>query len=532
MLKTLLKKQMEEIFRSFFYDAKKNKARSKGAVVASILLFSIFLVGMLGGMFTFLSVSLCQPLVSAQVGWLYFSILGGIAVTLGAFGSVFNTYASLYLAQDNDLLLSMPIPTNQIMTARLLSVYLMGAMYSCLVMLPAILVYWIVAPVTFLSILGSILLMLLVTILVLTLSCALGWIVAAISRKLKNKSFITVMISLVFITLYYVLYYKAQDLIRAIIANATDYGAKIQGAAYPLYLFGRVGTGDIFAMLMVSAVVLGLFALLWCLISRSFLKFATDTGSVVKKEYKEGVSKVKSVNAALLSREFQRFTASPNYMLNCGLGSLLLLAWGIVLIFVGKGIILFFGDILGQIQGSAAALLITIICTLASMNYMACPSVSLEGKSLWLVKSLPVTSWQVLRAKLWMHLLLTGLPTGFCLVLLAIFCPLAWYELLFVLLESLICVILFSLFNLFLGLKMPNLTWTNENVPIKQGGNLFLAMLGGMFYSLAIGVGYLLIGYRIGFFAYMGIFAVVGLLLSMQLYYWLRKKGAAEFSLL
>ena len=91
------------------------------------------------------------------------------------------------------------------------------------------------------------------------------------------------------------------------------------------------------------------------------------------------------------------------------------------------------------------------------MNYMACPSVSLEGKSLWLVKSLPVTSWQVLRAKLWMHLLLTGLPTGFCLVLLAIFCPLAWYELLFVLLESLICVILFSLFNLFLGLKMPNL---------------------------------------------------------------------------
>ena len=79
---------------------------------------------------------------------------------------------------------------------------------------------------------------------------------------------------------------------------------------------------------------------------------------------------------------------------------------------------------------------------------------------------------------------------------------------------------------------MPNLTWTNENVPIKQGGNLFLAMLGGMFYSLAIGVGYLLIGYRIGFFAYMGIFAVVGLLLSMQLYYWLRKKGAAEFSLL
>ena len=31
MLKILLKKQLAEIFRSYFYDAKKNKARSKAA---------------------------------------------------------------------------------------------------------------------------------------------------------------------------------------------------------------------------------------------------------------------------------------------------------------------------------------------------------------------------------------------------------------------------------------------------------------------------------------------------------------------
>ena len=31
MLKTLLKKQMAEIFRNYFYDPKKNKMRSRGA---------------------------------------------------------------------------------------------------------------------------------------------------------------------------------------------------------------------------------------------------------------------------------------------------------------------------------------------------------------------------------------------------------------------------------------------------------------------------------------------------------------------
>ena len=38
MLKTLLKKQMAEIFRNYFYDPKKNKMRSKGATIAYIVL--------------------------------------------------------------------------------------------------------------------------------------------------------------------------------------------------------------------------------------------------------------------------------------------------------------------------------------------------------------------------------------------------------------------------------------------------------------------------------------------------------------
>lgn len=39
MLKTLLKKQMAEIFRNYFYDPKKNKMRSRGATIAYIALY-------------------------------------------------------------------------------------------------------------------------------------------------------------------------------------------------------------------------------------------------------------------------------------------------------------------------------------------------------------------------------------------------------------------------------------------------------------------------------------------------------------
>ena len=64
MVKILLKKQLTEIFRSYFYDAKKNKARSKAAITGYIVLFVILMVGILGGMFTFLSVSLCGALTA------------------------------------------------------------------------------------------------------------------------------------------------------------------------------------------------------------------------------------------------------------------------------------------------------------------------------------------------------------------------------------------------------------------------------------------------------------------------------------
>ena len=145
MVKILLKKQFTEIFRSYFYDAKKNKARSKAAITGYIVLFVILMVGILGGMFTFLSVSLCGALTAVGFDWLYFAIMSLLAILLGAFGSVFNTYSGLYLAKDNDLLLSMPIPVGTIMISRLLGVYLMGLMYSGVVIIPSAAVYLIIA---------------------------------------------------------------------------------------------------------------------------------------------------------------------------------------------------------------------------------------------------------------------------------------------------------------------------------------------------------------------------------------------------
>lgn len=536
MLKVLLKKQFTEIFRSYYYDAKKNKPRSKAATTAYIILFVLLMAGLLGGMFTFLAFSLCGAMVEAGMDWLYFALMGLLAVLLGVFGSVFNTYAGLYLAKDNDLLLSMPIPVHTIMSARLLGVYLMGLMYAGVVILPAVIVYWITVPVHAGVIFGGILLVLLISVFVLTLSCALGWVVAKVSLKLKNKSFITVFISLLFIGAYYFFYFKAQTVISDLVANAAEYGEKIKGAAYPIYLFGRVGVGDAAAMLLVSAAVLLLFGLMWFLISRSFLKIATSSGKTEKKAYRATAAKQNGVASALLAKEFGRFTASPSYMLNCGLGILLLPICGVLLLIKGGIMITVMDEAVtafGLHRDSIPVLLCAAVCVLASMNDMATPSVSLEGRNLWLMQSLPVTPWQVLRAKLTVQLLLTGIPTLFCVICIAVVYPFTAVQFLVAVLTLLLYVLFSALLGLFLGIKMPNLSWTSEITPIKQSGNVLLALFSGPLYTVLLCGGFFLLnarGWNVGFSGYMAVAALITLGLSGALYGWLKKKGSIAFS--
>ena len=483
-------------------------------------------------MFALLAVGICAPMAAAGVGWLYYLVMGLIAVLLGAFGSVFSTYSSLYLSKDNDLLLSMPIPVRYVMASRLLGVYLLGLMYSGVATVPAVIVYWIVAPVTAGTVVGGVLTVLLVSVIVMVLSCLLGWVVARISLKLKNKSFITVILSLAFLAAYYFVYYKAQGLITLLAENAAVYGAKIRGSAYLLYLFGSVGAGDWLAMLIVTLTQAALLALTLWVIARSFLKIATATGSVKKVRFEHKAVRAQSVQRALRRKELRRFTASPNYMLNCGLGIVTLPVAGIALLIKGRALAQLLDDVFGAGADIVPVLLCAAVCLLASMNDMAAPSVSLEGRQLWLAQSLPVTPWQVLRAKLEMQLLLTGVPVLFCALCAVIVLPGGAAEMALAVIAALLYTLLSALAALALGLKMPNLTWTNEITPIKQGGSVMLALFVNWFYAIALGGLYFLCGRALGAAAYLAIFAAVTAVVCALLLRWLKRRGTRIFAAL
>ena len=503
MTKILLRKQLAEIFRTYLYDAKKNKARSKGTVIAYFVLFALLMVGLLGGMFTFLAFTLRSTIVSGY-GWFYYLIFALAAVCIGAFGSVFNTFSGLYLSRDNDLLLSMPIPVHSIMASRLLTVFLMGLMYSGVVSIPAAIVYLAAAGFSVNGFLGAVLFVTLIAVFVLVLSCLLGYGVARLSLKLKNKSFMTVIFALLFIAIYYFAYFKAGSFIGEIVANIALYGEDLHASAPLVFGIGRAFEGDLLPLLLVTLAVAALFALTWYILSRSFLKIATATGKTDRKVYRETRAKRKSAFSAMLGKEFGRFTGSANYMLNCGLGTLLLLISGVLLLLRG-------GVIAGTLD-------------------MAVPSVSLEGKTLWISRSLPVDAWTALRAKCGVQLLLTAPGAVFAAVCSAIALRAGFAAGLLMALCCAAFVFFSTYFALYIGLHNVNLVWTNEINVIKQGSQIILALLAGWAAPVILVLPYMLVlRGKISGEAYIALLTLVLALAAAFFRRWLRTKGAERF---
>ena len=528
MLATLLKKQLLEINRGFFYNRKTGKSRSKLSTALFIALYAFLMVFVLGGMFGGFALMLCESLIEAGVDWLYFTVFALLATLLGVFGSVFNTAAGLYAAKDNDLLLSMPIPVSYILISRLLGTYLLGLMFSAVVMLPAVAVYCIIAPFRVSALLGSLLLILLVSLLVLVLTCVLGYIVAKISAKLKNKNFITVLLTLAFLVVYYMFCFRANALIASLAEHAAALGGSVRGSAYPLYLLGRVGVGDGMAALIITAAVLVLLVLTCALLARSFLSIATASRGIAKTRYRERALKTHSVDGAMRQKEFARFFSSPNYMLNCGLGIVFMPVCGVFLLIKGADLREMLGAMLPGADFAAVAL-ICGICMLASMNDMTAPSVSLEGKSLWLAQSLPIEPWKILRAKLSVQLWLTLPVVLFASVSAAVALRPSAAVCGFLILLPFLYSVLAALFGLFMNLKKPNLSWTNEIIPIKQSMSVMVTLFGGWGYALLTAGSCLLLGEKIGILPCLAGFGVLTLALCALLYRWLRHTGTKAF---
>ena len=87
--------------------------------------------------------------------------------------------------------------------------------------------------------------------------------------------------------------------------------------------------------------------------------------------------------------------------------------------------------------------------------------------------------------------------------------------------------------GLTLGLKMPNLSWTNEVVPIKQSACVALSLFGGWAVAMIPGALYLLTGIgSLDPLLYLSVVTALLLILSAVLSLWVKRTGSRIFAAL
>lgn len=537
MFKSLLKKQFMELNSAFFMNKKDGKRKKRSAMIRSIILFIVLMV-FVGFMMYLMTGMISGALLGGIFGvadWFYFAIMSVMTILLGVVGSVFNTMSALYKAKDNELLLSMPIPPMKILIVRMIAVYAMSLLYSALVWIPTMIRYWNSRHPGALSIVFCILLTFLIALLVTVLACVAGWIVAMISVKLKNRSIVTVIISLIFFGIYYFICFRLNSILTTIVTQSEAIGAAIKARVYPIYALGNAAAGDAFSMLTFTLITAGLFGICCLVLSRSFIRIITTNRGMKKAVYKEQQAKEKNNSQALFGRELLHFSKSATYMLNCGLGLIILPAVGILLLvyqrYVDQVIDMIFGNA-PDLLGLVPVIFCAFICLTASMNAISAPSVSLEGHSVWIAQSLPVPTMDILRAKLKLHIVINLPSVIISTVLIGTAIHADPPIMILMILTGVLYTCFAACFGLKLNLKNPNLNWNNESIPIKQSMPIAISLFGGWGICSAAGVLYfilVLLVYPVPAWAWLLICCAALVLVTMLLGRWLRKKGTALF---
>ncbi len=492
MIKELVKIRLLSMTSSLLIRKSKDGSKTKisGAKAALYALLYLYVTLVFAALATMIACSLGSVFLPLGFDSLYFGLFITVAITLVFVFSIFETKSGLFECRDNELLLSMPIKPRHIVLSRIFTILIYNYLETAIIMVPAIVVYGIFGG-SLKGIFGAVIVTLMLPLLSTALSSGVGYLVALISKKLRNSSFLTTAISLVFLAAYFVGY---NYLLEGVDSLAEMSPEMAMALAENLGFFGIVGTVAMLEPLSVAifaALSIGSAAIAYILISRSYISIVTANRGAKRIAYRAKRLEKRSVFSAMVAKELRAFFSSATYMLNAGLGAVFTVVIGVIAL-VNKAELtdaasllplLFDGieDISGFISAQIAAALVLV----SSMTFISAPALSLEGKRLWVIKSMPISARCTLFSKAVPHVIVSGVPTLIATVLLiiAVEPELSFWP--FVILTPLLATVFSSLLGIVIGTALPKFDYQSEVQLIKQS----LSTMVSMFSMMLVGIG-------------------------------------------
>ncbi len=485
MLKTLIKMQFSALASQTIMRTRKGRATNKTSP-GKIILYSLLLLlcfGYLSVIFGVIFLMLESMTAETAQNWSMTALASFMSMILCFVGTIFTTQSLIFNSKDNDLLISMPIPPRLILLSRITTLAIMNYIFALMIFLPAT-IAWVMVNGFGLGVLVYLALFIFVPLASMTLTLILGWIIALISSRMKNKSLVTTILSVAAFLVYFLLCFNLGDYITVIEENPSLVSSFISDYLGLFVLMGKaVANLDIIALLITIAVCVLPFAVVIFILSKSFLKIVTDKKSAKKAVYRKKEMKAGTISSALIKKEFQRFFTSATYFLNSFMGIIFMILIAAAIILNLNGIKEFISEIstglgfLLPIENIMAFFGIAIIIVISAFNIPTSVCISLEGKTLWILQSMPLKAKDVLLAKMRAAVIATSIPNLIFAIIISILFGLDILSITAIIIVAIAMPIFSSCFGIIINMLMPRFDWVNETLCVKQSGSTIISLL-------------------------------------------------------
>lgn len=516
----------------------KIKTKNKKFSILLPIILAIYLMFTIGAS----SYQMFEKLAPLHLEYIILSlfIFGTFFITLTE--GVYKASSLIFNCKDDNLLLSLPIKRRTVLFVRIFKFYIFELLFNSIFMLPAMVVYVIfIKSISVTYIISSIIMLLTLPIIPIIISCFIGAITSSLSSKFKYKNLVEIITAIVLLLFIFALSFKMSDFIKHLAKNATSLNDLITKIYYPAGVYVKlIAEFNIIDLLIYILVNIILCIISIYVLSKFYFKINSrlkSVGTTNKVNVSNLTIRSKSKTKSLVKKELNTFFKTPVFIVNSGFGLIMFMIFVFALVFKFDSLIPFvtnketgLGISKDLIMNNLSILILALILITGYMTSITNSVISLEGRSINILKSLPVKVETILMSKIYACLIITTPILLIGNIILFIKFKISIIESILLLLLLVLVPLVSHFIGILVNLRYPKLDADNATEIVKQStSSLVSVMLGIIFAIINIGIIYAAINH-ISSILLLIIEVIVYIIIDIILYLCLINKGTKRFN--
>lgn len=493
----LTKVQLSEIFNFRSSFSKKNITKTTSFLVVTVLMLIFFLFLSLIYNFSFASLLMLEDRMD-----LLFPLFFTVATVMTLMTTIFKVKGVVFGSKDFETLQSLPIKSSTIVASKLFVLYVYELIFTLIIMLPTNFAYLIFVPEFGLKIIPSILMLFFVPVVPIVIASLFGFLVSLASEKIRFKNIIQIFLYMIFFALIFSFSFISSNTgaVTNVFANITNFMNKY----YPLasvYQKGCVEL-DILYLLIFIAVNLVFAAIFIFVVGKFYKKINLLVLSQrAHRKYVATYLKSEGQLKTLFFKELKKYVATPIYLMNTVVGGVMMIVAGVFALVYSSTLTQFINEfdlkIVAELVVAYSGVYMLGITTTTSV------SISLEGNTFWIIKSLPIDYKKYYWSKIILNVLVLGTCGLIANILLGIAIKASLLSWVMLILFPIVFTLLTGVLGLLINLVFPKIKWLTEAAAVKNSAAVILTMLLDFVVMIVLGaivvVGYFVNPYLFGY---------------------------------